>query len=105
MKGYLIVLGAVVITLSVIAGALYLSGSYEEYERRLQALGAPAGSPMTLMDQAKWQFAKIVGTGIIAGGIVLGSVLMGLGWIGKTLEEIRDALVTEALEPEKSSHT
>ena len=45
MKGYLIVLGVVVVTLSIIGGAIYLSGSYEEYQRRLQASGAPAGSP------------------------------------------------------------
>jgi hypothetical protein len=102
MKGHLIVLGAIVITLSILGGAVYLSGSYEEYQQRLQALGAPAGSPMTLMDQAKWQFAKVVGTAILAGGVILGSVLMGLGWIGKTLEEIRDAMVMETSEPEKS---
>jgi hypothetical protein len=102
MKGYLIVLGIIVVTLSIIGGAIYLSGSYEEYQRRLQALGAPAGSPMTLMDQAKWQFAKVIGTAMLAGGVILGSVLMGLGWIGKTLEEIRDAMVMETSEPEKS---
>lgn len=102
MKRYLIVLGAIVITLSILGGAIYLSGSYEEYQRRLQALGAPPGSPMTIMDQAKWQFAKVVGTAILAGGVILGSVLMGLGWIGKTLEEIRDAMVMETSEPEKS---
>src|SRR5438093_6346984 len=102
MKGYLIVLGAIVITLSIVGGAVYLSGSHEEYQRRLQALGAPAGSPMTMMDQAKWQFAKVVGTAVLAGGVILGSMLMGLGWIGKTLEEIRDAMVMETSEPEKS---
>jgi len=102
MKGYLIVLGVVVVTLSIIGGAIYLSGSYEEYQRRLQASGAPAGSPVTLMDQAKWQFATVVGTTLIAGGVILGSLLMGLGWIGKTLEEIRDATVMEPSEPQKS---
>ena len=90
------------ITLSIVGGAVYLSGSHEEYQRRLQALGAPAGSPMTMMDQAKWQFAKVVGTAVLAGGVILGSMLMGLGWIGKTLEEIRDAMVMETSEPEKS---
>ncbi|HEY8133383.1 MAG TPA: hypothetical protein VII12_16025 [Thermoanaerobaculia bacterium] len=102
MKGYLIVVGALVVTVSLIGGAIYLSGSYEQYQRRLQALNAPAGSPMTVMDEAKWQFAKVVGTSVLAGGIILGSMLMGLGWIGKTLEEIRDAMVMETSEPEKS---
>ena len=95
MKGYLIVLGALIVTLSIIGGALYLSGSYEQYQRRLQAVGTPAGSSMTVVDLAKWEFAKLVGGGILFGGLVLGSLLIGLGWIGKTLEEIRDAIAAD----------
>src|SRR2546422_9110999 len=102
MKSYLIVLGAIVVTLSIIGGAMYLSGNYEEYQRRLQAMNAPAGSPITLFDLAKWEFAKLVGGGMLAGGVILGSLLMGLGWVGRTLEEIRDALVMETPEREKS---
>ena len=95
MKGYLIVLGALIVTMSLVGGALYLSGSYEQYQRRLQEVGAPAGSSMTVVDLAKWEFAKLVGGGILFGGLVLGSLLIGLGWIGKTLEEIRDAIAAD----------
>ena len=102
MKSYLIVLGALVVTLSVIGGAVFLSGSYDQYQRRLQAMNAPAGSSLTVVDEAKWQLAKIVGTGGLIGGVVLGSILMGIGWIGKTLEEIREAMLIEPPEPSKS---
>ena len=102
MRSYLIVLGVIVVTVSIIGGAIYLSGNYEEYQRRLQAMNAPAGSAITLFDLAKWEFAKLVGVGMLAGGIILGSLLMGLGWVGRTLEEIRDAMVMEPSEPEKS---
>ena len=101
MRSYLIVLGVIVVTLSIIGGAVYLSGSYEEYQRRLQAVNAPAGSPLTLFDLAKWEFSKLVGGAMLAGGVILGSLLVGLGWVGRTLEEIRDALVMETSEPEK----
>src|SRR5438105_11792574 len=103
MKAYLTVIGAIVITLSVIGGAVYLSGNYEQYQRKLQNLGAPKGSPMTIMDEAKWQFAVTIGTGLLAGGVILGSMLIGLGWIGKTLEEIRNAMVEEPSEPQESA--
>lgn len=98
MKGYLILLGVVIVTLSIIGGALYLSSSYDQYQRHLQAVGAPPGAPITLFDMAKWEFAKLVGGGILFGGVILGSLLMGMGWIGKTLEDIRDALSGEVLE-------
>ena len=72
-----------------------MSFSYEEYQSHLRALGAAAGPTTTLYDVAKWQFARILGGGIIFGGWILGSMLMGLGWLGKTLEEIRNALESE----------
>ena len=102
MKAYLTVLGVIVVTLSIIGGAIFLSGSYEQYQRNVQAMHAPAGSSMTLMDEVKWQFAKIVGTAGLVAGVVLGSLLMGMGWIGKTLEDIREAMLMEPSEPEKS---
>jgi len=101
MKSYLVVLGAIVVTVSVIGGAIFLSGSYDAYQRRMQALNAPAGSAMTLLDEAKWQFAKIIGTVALAGGVTLGSILMGIGWMGGTLPEIRDAVLNEAPAAEK----
>lgn len=95
MKGYLIALGVGIIAVSIIGGAIYLSASYDEYQSRLHALGAPPGAPVVMFDEAKWQFARILGGGIIFGGLISGSLLMGLGWIGNTLEEVRNTLANE----------
>ena len=95
MKGYLIMLGAAILVISVVGGSLYLSSSYHTYETRLRELGAQPGSSITLFDQTKWQFAQVLGCGIIFGGLIFGSTLMGLGWIGKTLEQVRDLLAGE----------
>ncbi len=98
MKGYLIALGAALVVIGVIAGSLYLSNSYDNYQSRLHALGAPAGAPVTVLDTAKWQLSEVLGGGIIVGGLIFGSLLMGLGWIGSTLEQLRDALAREPAE-------
>jgi hypothetical protein len=95
MRGYLITFGVAIIVISIIGGVLYLSASYDKYQSRLHALGAAPDAPIAMFDVAKWQFAKILGGGIISGGWILGSLLMGLGWIGKTLEEIRETLGNE----------
>jgi hypothetical protein len=95
MKGYLSILGVAIIVISIVGGSFYLSGSYSTYQARLHALGVQPGSPITLSDEVKWQFAQILGGGIIFGGLVFGSILMGLGWIGKTMEQVRDALSGE----------
>lgn len=95
MKGYLVMLGAAILVISVVAGSLYLSGSYNTYQTRLRELGAQPGSSVTLFDQTRWQFAQVLGCGIIFGGLIFGSMLMGLGWIGKTLEQVRDQLAGE----------
>jgi len=95
MKSYLSILGVAIIVISVVGGSLYLSGSYNTYQARLQALGLKPGSPITLSDEVQWRFAQILGGGIILGGLIFGSILMGLGWIGKTMEEVRDALGAE----------
>jgi hypothetical protein len=47
------------------------------------------------MDEARWQVARLVGAAVIAGGLISGSMLMGLAWIGKTMEQVRDALEGE----------
>ena len=98
MKGYLVTLGVATIAISIIGGALYLSTSYDEYQSRLHALGVAPDAPIIMYDVAKWQFAKILGGGIISGGWILGSLLMGIGWIGKTLEEIRETMGNELVE-------
>lgn len=95
LKSYLIMLGAAILVISVVGGSLYLSGSYNAYETRLRELGAQPGSSVTLFDQTKWQFAQVLGCGIIFGGLIFGSMLMGLGWIEKTLEQARDLLAGE----------
>jgi ABC-type Na+ efflux pump permease subunit len=95
MKGYLIMLGVAILVISIVGGSLYLSGSYNTYQSRLHEMGAQPGAAVTLFDQTKWQFAQVLGGGIIFGGLIFGSMLMGLGWIGKTLEQVRDALNDE----------
>ena len=94
MSRYLILLGIVIVVFSVVVGSIELSSSYREYQTHLRA-GGGEGSPMTVMDVVKWQVARLVGAAVIAGGLISGSMLMGLGWIGKTLEEVRDALEGE----------
>jgi hypothetical protein len=95
MKGYLMVMGVAILAISVVGGSLYLSGSYSTYQARLHEMQAQPGSAVTLFDQTKWQFAQVLGGSIICGGLIFGSMLMGLGWIGRTLEEMRDALQGE----------
>ncbi|HEX8879847.1 MAG TPA: hypothetical protein VF749_07450 [Candidatus Acidoferrum sp.] len=95
MKGYLVTLGIATIAISIIGGGLYLSSSYDEYQSRLHTLGVGPDAPIMMYDVAKWQFAKILGGGFISGGWIFGSILMGLGWIGKTLEEIRKTMGNE----------
>ena len=95
MKGYLVMLGVSILVISIVGGSLYLSGSYNTYQSRLHEMGTQPGASVTLFDQTKWQFAQVLGGGIIFGGLIFGSMLMGLGWIGKTLEQVRDALSGE----------
>jgi len=85
-------MGVAILVISVVGGSLYLSGSYNAYQTRLHEMGAQPGSAVTFYDQTKWQFAQVLGGGIICGGFIFGSILMGLGWIVKTLEQVRDTL-------------
>jgi hypothetical protein len=100
---YLMLLGIVIVVFCVVVGSIELSSSYREYQTHLQA-GGGEGSPMTVMDVVKWQVARLVGAAVIAGGLISGSMLMGLAWIGRTMEQIRDALEGE-LAPAPAGHT
>ncbi len=53
------------------------------------------GNPLTVMDEVRWQVARLVGGAVIAGGLIAGSMLMGLAWIGRTMEQVRDVLEGE----------
>lgn len=97
MHRYLMLLGVAIVTISVFGGALQLSTSYNTYYSHLQAAGSAAGTSVTVLDEARWQVAQILGVGIIAGGTIAGSILMGLSWIGHTMEHLRDALGGELI--------
>ena len=84
-------LGVVIVVFSVAVGFIELSNSYREYQTHMQIAGGE-GNPLTVMDEIKWQVARLVGGAVIAGGLISGSMLMGLAWIGKTMEQVRDAL-------------
>lgn len=103
MKGYLTTLGVVIIVVGVIGGSLNLSSSYDEYQRRLQVLSAAPGAPVMMFDEAKWGVARALSATVIFGGVIWGSVLMALGWMVKTMEQVRNALSArvagEAREP------
>ena len=103
MKGYLTTLGVVIIVIGVVGGSLNLSSSYDEYQRRLQVMRAAPGAPVMMFDEAKWGVARALSAGVIFGGVIWGSVLMALGWMVKTMEQVRDALsgkgVGETREP------
>ena len=97
MHRYLMLLGVAIVTISVLGGALQLSASYNTYHSHLQAAGSAAGTPVTALDEARWQVAQILG----AGGAIAGSILMGLSWIGHTMEHLRDALRGELIAESK----
>jgi hypothetical protein len=96
-------LGIVIIVFSVAGGSIELSNSYKEYQTHMQANGGE-GNPLTVMDEVRWQVARLVGGAVIAGGLISGSMLMGLAWIGRTMEQVRDALEGE-LAPEPAGHS
>ena len=98
MHRYLMLLGIAIIVFGVAGGSIELSSSYDQYRSRIQAAGGATGSPMTALDEARWQVARVIGGAIIAGGVIAGSILMGLAWIGRSLEQVRDALHGEFVE-------
>ena len=97
MNRYLMLLGIVIIVFCIAGGSIELSNSYKEYQTHMQANGGE-GNPLTVMDELRWQVARLVGGAVIAGGLISGSMLMALAWIGKTMEQVRDALDGELAE-------
>jgi len=96
-------LGIVIVVFCIAGGSIELSSSYKEYQTHMQAAGGE-GNPLTVMDEVRWQVARLVGSAVIAGGLISGSMLMGLAWIGRTMEQVRDALEGE-LAPAPAGHT
>jgi hypothetical protein len=98
MNRYLMLLGIAIVVFSLAGGSIELSSSYNEYQSHIHAAGGATGTPLTALDEARWQVTRLVGGGIIAGGAIAGSMLMGLAWIGRTMEQVRDALHGEPVE-------
>src|SRR5947207_793791 len=98
MSRYLLLLGVVVIVFSIGAGSIEISSAYNNYQSRLHVSGIPGSNPLTVIDEAQWQAARLVGSILIFAGVISGSMLMGLGWIGKTLEQIREVFAQELAE-------
>lgn len=95
MNRYLMLLGVAIMVFSIAGGSIEISGSYNDYQTHLRVSGTPDTNPLTVLDEVRWQFARLVGGGIITGGVISGSMLMALAWIGRTMEEVRDALSDE----------
>lgn len=98
MNRYLMLLGIAIIVFSLAGGSVEISNSYNQYQSHLHVSGAPGTNPLTVFDEVQWQFARLVGGAIITGGLISGSMLMGLAWIGRTLEHLRDSLTGELTE-------
>ena len=95
MYRYLTLLGVGIIVFSVAGGTIQISNSYNEHQSLLHVSGVPGSNPLTVLDEARWQAARLIGGGAIAGGVIAGSMLMALAWIGKTLEQVRDVLARD----------
>ena len=98
MNRYLTILGVAIIVFGIAGGSVELSASYNEYQTRVRVSGNVTIGPLRVMDEVKWQFARIIGGAIIGGGVIAGSLLMGLGSICGTLEQIRERLAGEEVE-------
>jgi len=95
MRRYLTILGIAIIAFGLAGGSIAISSAYNVYRSQLHVSGDPASNPLTVLDEAKWQAARLIGGGIIVSSFIAGSLLVGLGWIGATLEQIREALSGE----------
>lgn len=89
MNRYLMLLGVAIIVFSIAGGSLEIANSYNQYQSHVHVSGVADTNPMSVLDEVQWQFARLVGGGIIMGGLISGSILMALGWIGRVLEEVR----------------
>ena len=98
MSRYLMLLGVIIVVFGVAGGSIEISTAYNQYQSQLHVSGDPGSNPLTVLGEAKWQFARLIGGAIIAGGLIAGSMLMGLAWIGRTMEQVRDALHGELSE-------
>src|SRR5258708_33148512 len=87
-------LGIVIIVFCIAGGSIELSNSYKEYQTHMQANGGE-GNPLTVMDELRWQVARLVGGAGVAGGLISGAMLMALAWIGKNMEQVGHALDRE----------
>jgi len=83
-------LGVAIIVFSVAGGSLAIANSYNQYQGHLHISGVADTNPLSVLDEVQWQVARLVGGAVIMGGLVSGSILMGLAWIGRTLEQLRD---------------
>src|SRR5260221_11115338 len=95
MYRYLTLLGVGIIVFSVAGGTIQISNSYNEHQSLLHVSGVPGSNLLTVLDEARWQAARLIGSGVIAGGIMARSLLMALAWIGKILEEARVVLARD----------
>jgi hypothetical protein len=105
MNRYLMLLGVAIIVFSIAGGSLQLGNSYNQYQSHIQISGAPGTNPLSVLDEAQWQFARLVGGGIIMGGLISGSILMALAWIGRTLEELRVVVAGNPAAPAKAAQS
>lgn len=96
MKRYLTALGVAIMTFGVAGGTIAILGAYNNYSSQLHVSGDPASNPLTMLGEAKWEAARLIGGAVITGSVIAGSVLLGLGWIGGTLERILNQLTSNS---------
>ena len=92
MSRYLIILGVAIIAFGIVGGSIAIMSAYSTYQAQLHVSGDPNSNPLTVLGEVKWQAARLIGGATIVGSLIAGSILMGLGWIGAALEQIRQQL-------------
>jgi hypothetical protein len=71
MYRYLMLLGIVTIVFSVVGGCIEIANSYSEYQGRLHVSGVADKNPLTVMDEARWQVARLIGGGSSQAALLL----------------------------------